>query len=103
MKKVLKVIGIIFGIIVVIGILIFILLKNTFLMSHPELKGEPEVNKWYRITPKDAKSSDGSEWHGIFKLGKDKNKVIVYFFGGGVSITPETSEGGNEFYATNMM
>ena len=50
MKKVLKVIGIIFGIIVVIGILIFILLKNTFLMSHPELKGEPEENKWYRIT-----------------------------------------------------
>ena len=80
MKKVLKVIGIIFGIIVVIGILIFILLKNTFLMSHPELKGEPEENKWYRITPKDAKSSDGSDWHGIFKLGKEKNKVIVYFF-----------------------
>ena len=43
MKKVLKVIGIIFGIIVVIGILIFILLKNTFLMSHPELKGEQHV------------------------------------------------------------
>ena len=47
-------------------------------MSHPELKGEPEVNKWYRITPKDAKSSDGSEWHGIFKLGKDKNKVDAF-------------------------
>lgn len=36
-------------------------------------------------------------------MGKDKNKVIVYFFGGGVSITPKTSEGGKEFYATNMM
>ena len=103
MKKGLKVIGIIFGVLVVICILIFIFLKNTLLMSHPELKGEPEVNKWYKITPKDAKSSDGSEWHGIFKLGKEKNKVIVYFFGGGVSITPETSEGGNEFYATNMI
>ena len=33
---------------------------------------------------------------------KEKNKVIVFFFGGGVSITPETSKGGNEFYATNM-
>ena len=29
-------------------------------------------------------------------------KVVVNFFGGGVSITPETSEGGNKFYATNM-
>ena len=56
-----------------------------------------------KMQGKDAKSSDGSEWHGIFKLGNDKNKVIVYFFGGGVSITPKTSEGGKEFYATNMM
>ena len=68
MKKVSKVIGITLGVIVVIGILIIILLKNTFLMSHPELKGEPEVDKWYRITPKDAKSSDGSEWHGNIEL-----------------------------------
>lgn len=103
MKKILKIIGVILVILAVIGIGIFMLLKNSFLMSHPELKEEPKENKWYRITPKDAKSSDGSEWHGIFKLGKEKNKVVVYFFGGGVSITPETSEGGKEFYATNMM
>jgi len=102
-KKLKIILSILLALAIIFGLLIFILLKNTFLMSHPELKGEPEVNKWYRITPKDAKSSDGSEWHGIFKLGKEKNKIIVYFFGGGVSITPETSEGGKEFYATNMM
>lgn len=102
-KKLKIILSILLALALIFGILIFILFKNTFLMSHPELKGEPEVNKWYRITPKNAKSSDGSEWHGIFKLGKDKNKAIVYFFGGGVSITPETSEGGKEFYATNMM
>lgn len=102
-KKLKIILSVLLALTIIFGILIFILLKNTFLMSHPELRGESEVNKWYRITPKDAKSSDGSEWHGIFKLGKDKNKVIVYFFGGGVSITPETSEGGKEFYATNMM
>ena len=100
MKKFLKILGII---ILVLGVIVFIILKNTIFISHPELKGNPEINKWYRITPKDAKSSDGSEWHGIFKLGNDKNKVIVYFFGGGVSITPKTSEGGKEFYAINMM
>lgn len=100
MKKFIKIIGII---ILILGALAFIILKNTIFISHPELKGNPEINKWYRITPKDAKSSDGSKWHGIFKLGNDKNKVIVYFFGGGVSITPKTSEGGKEFYATNMM
>ena len=102
MKKVLKVIGIIFVIILVIGILVFILLKNTLLISQPELNGEPAINKWYRITPKEAKSSDGSKWHGLINIGKENNKVIVYFFGGGVSITPETSKGGKKFYATNM-
>ena len=100
MKKFMMILGII---ILVLGVIVFIILKNTIFISHPELKENPEINKWYRITPKDAKSSDGSEWHGIFKLGNDKNKVIVYFFGGGVSITPKTSEGGKEFYATNMM
>ena len=98
LKKVLIIIGII---ILVIAIGIFILLKLTFLKTFPKLKGEPEIGKWYDVVVNDAKSSDGSEWHGIFRKGTE-NKVIVYFFGGGVSITPETSEGGKEFYATNM-
>lgn len=80
---------------------IFFLLKQTFLKTFPKLSGEPELGIWYEIPVESAKSSDGSEWHGIFRKGT-KNKVVVYFFGGGVSITPETSEGGKEFYATNM-
>ena len=102
MKKLAKIIGIIFAILIVIGIGIFVLLNKTIFMKHPELSGNPETGKWYDITPQDAKSSDGSSWHGLFNLGKDKNKVVVYFFGGGVSITPETSEGGSKFYATDM-
>ena len=79
----------------------FVLLKSTFLKSFPKLTGEPAIGQWYEVAVDGAQSSDGSEWHGIFKKGKE-NKVVVYFFGGGVSITPETSEGGNKFYATNM-
>ena len=88
-------------VILVIAAGIFILLKLTFLKTFPKLKGEPEPGKWYEVEVDGAKSSDGSEWHGIFRKGTE-NKVVVYFFGGGVSITPETSEGGKEFYATNM-
>ncbi len=80
---------------------ICLLLKTTFLKTFPKLKGEPEPGKWYEVPVKGTCSSDGSEWHGIFRKGTE-NKVVVYFFGGGVSITPETSEGGNKFYATNM-
>ena len=32
-----------------------------------------------------SKSSDGSEWHGIFRKGTE-NKVVVYFFGDSVKI-----------------
>ena len=80
---------------------IFFLLKQTFLKTFPKLSGEPELGIWYEIPVESAKSSDGSEWHGIFRKGTE-NKVVVYFFGGGVSITPETSEGGNKFYATTV-
>ncbi len=81
---------------------VFVFLKQSFLKSFPELKGDPEIGTWYEIPVEGAKSSDGSEWHGIFRKGTD-NKVVVYFFGGGVSITPETSEGGKKFFATTML
>ncbi len=74
-------------------------LSRTILIKQPELTGTPEIGKWYRITPEEAKSSDGSEWHGLIKVGKE-NKVAVYFFGGGASISGYTSERGNEFFAT---
>lgn len=98
-KKLLIVIGLV---VVVIAVGIFGILKLTFLKSFPKLKGEPEIGKWYEVEVDGAKSSDGSEWHGIFRKGTE-NKVVVYFFGGGVSITPETSEGGTEFFATTML
>ena len=96
-----KVLLVLVCVIVILAIGAFALLKNTFLKSFPELTGEPEIGKWYEVAVEGTQSSDGSEWHGIFKKGTE-NKVVVYFFGGGVSITPETSEGGNKFYATNM-
>ena len=98
MKKILLVLA---CILVMLAAGVFVLLKNTFLKSFPKLTGDPEIGKWYEVPVEGTQSSDGSEWHGIFKKGTE-NKVVVYFFGGGVSITPETSEGGNKFYATNM-
>ena len=81
-----------------VGVVLFSL-SRTILIKQPELTGMPEVGKWYRITPEGTKSSDGSEWHGLIKVGKE-NKVAVYFFGGGASISGYTSERGNEFFAT---
>ena len=97
----LKIFAILMAVILLLVLAVVVFLKMTFLKSFPELNGEPEMGVWYRITPENAKSSDGSEWHGIFRKGSE-NKVVVYFFGGGVSITGETSEGGTNFFATTM-
>ena len=97
----LKIFAILMAVILLLVIAVVVFLKMTFLKSFPELNGEPKVGVWYQITPGNAKSSDGSEWHGIFRKGSE-NKVVVYFFGGGVSITGETSEGGTNFFATTM-
>lgn len=99
---ILAVILVILAIALSVGIGFYIKLKNTVLTEFPELEGTPVVGEWYEVTPDDAISSDGSEWHGIFRKGSE-NKVVVYFFGGGVSITGETSEGGTDFFATSMM
>ena len=100
MKKILKIVGITLIVAVAIpAIVVGVILGKTVFIKHPELKAEPELGKWYRITPKGAKSSDGSEWHGLIRVGSE-NKVVVYFFGGGVSINGYTSEHGKEFFAT---
>ena len=92
---------VIVGVIATLGIGAFALVKNTILMTFPELKGEPNVGTYYDISPEGALTSTGKQWHGIFKKGKE-NKTVVYFFGGGVSITEETSKRGKEFYAVDM-
>ncbi|MBR4456357.1 MAG: hypothetical protein IKS32_09040 [Solobacterium sp.] len=98
LKKVLVVIGVVSA---GIALGLFVFLKLTVLRTFPKLQGEPAIGEWYEIPVETATSSDGSEWHGIFRKGTE-NKAVVYFFGGGVSITPETSEGGKKFYAQNM-
>lgn len=84
-RKVVRIVSVILAVILLAVIGIVIALKVTVFKEFPELKGEPKTGNWYRITPEDAKSSDGSEWHGFFRKGSE-NKVVVYFFGGGVSI-----------------
>ncbi len=100
-RKLKKILLILACVIAIFAVGAFVLLKITFLKRFPKLTGNPEIGKWYEVAVEGTQSSDGSEWHGIFKKGTE-NKVVVYFFGGGVSITPETSEGGSKFYATNM-
>ncbi|WIM38484.1 pectin acetylesterase-family hydrolase [Paenibacillus sp. PK4536] len=91
----------IFIVISVLAIVIVVMLKNSVLISFPELKGSPKLGEWYAITPEEAKSSDGSAWNGFIRLGNE-NKVMVYFFGGGASINEYTAAHPKNFYADTV-
>lgn len=98
-KKFWKILGIVLASISLIG---FITYKQTFGWSAPELRQEtPEVGKWYRLSPDGMVDSTGQLAHGLLRIGKDKTKVIVYFFGGGASINAETAAAGKTFYSTS--
>lgn len=94
MKKALKVIGKVIGIILLI-LLAIALFVYLFILQYPKLKENPNVDKWYKVTSKEMKASDGSDCKAFFKKGSENN-VLVYFAGGGVSINEETAKG--EFY-----
>lgn len=42
----------------------FIIYK--FVLNYPNLKSNPKIDKWYRVTNKGMKSSDGSNYRAFF-------------------------------------
>lgn len=82
-----------------IGVKVFL---NKLNVKYEELPEEPVIGQWYRVSPEGAMSSDGSEWHGLFRKGSE-NKVFIFFYGGGVSFNEETSwNEPNRFYTPDM-
>ena len=84
MKKALKKVGKIFGILLLVALIIagFVI---KFVVNYPEIRNDPTVGKWYRVSNKAMKDSEGHHYHALFKKGSG-NKVMIYFAGGGVSV-----------------
>ncbi|MCR5793327.1 MAG: pectin acetylesterase [Lachnospiraceae bacterium] len=89
-KRTRIVLSILTGIFLCLGVMAGWYWYTTRHFRAPEITQNPQIGKWYRITPEGAKTSCGDDWHGMIKLGKE-NKVIVYFFGGGVSVDSYTA------------
>lgn len=73
----------------------------------PELSGVPEEGQWYTVTPPDAVCATGVPATGLFRKGNE-NKVMIVFYGGGVSVDPFTAARGgsavkeHSFYSDAM-
>lgn len=77
--------------IVLAVVLVILFCVYAFVLQYPKLKQNPKVGKWYRITDDTMLCSDGSQYKAFFRKGSE-NKVLVYFAGGGVSISAETAK-----------
>lgn len=84
MKKVFKFLGII--LFIFLGIVLSVYF---FVLQYPSIRRDPAIGKWYRVTSREMKTSEGGKYRAFFKKGSE-NKVMVYFAGGGVSINEET-------------
>lgn len=62
-----------------------------------ELSADYQTGKWYHVTPEGAVDSTGKPWHGLVRIGTE-NKVVINFYGGGVSINADTAKEGEDFY-----
>ncbi len=85
MKKAFKIIGIIVLVLLAIALLVFF-----FVLQYPNLKKDPTAGKWYRVTSREMKTSEGGRYRAFFKKGSE-NKVLIYLAGGGVSVNEETA------------
>lgn len=95
MKKLVKVLGIILLFILMITLCIY-----CFILQYPEIKENPKINKWYRVSSKEMKDSEGNGYHALFKKGSDNN-VLIYFAGGGVSVNEEMAR--DDTYNTKLV
>lgn len=89
MKKAVKIILKIVGILLLLLLLLAFCIYK-FVLQYPNLKENPKAGKWYRVTSSEMKTSEGGKYRALFKKGSENN-VLVYFAGGGVSVSEETA------------
>ena len=85
MRKALNIIGMILAVILAALLSVYL-----FVLQYPKLRQNPKEGKWYKITSNDMLCSDGSQYKAFFRKGSE-NKVLLYFAGGGISISAETA------------
>lgn len=71
-------------------------------VNAPELTGEPEIGKFYRIYPEKCLCGDGSRFHGLVRIGRKPDKLLVFFNGGGLSWNAYTAARPNSFFTQHL-
>lgn len=62
----------------------------------------PETSKFYRVYPENCLAGDGSQYHGLVRIGRQPDKLIIFFNGGGVSWNTYTAARPNSFFTQHI-
>ena len=95
LKTILKIIGILLAVLCIAAVCVY-----GFVLQYPEIKTDPKVGKWYRVSDSAMKDSEGNRYHALFKKGSG-NGVMIYFAGGGVSVNEEMAR--DDDYNTRLV
>ena len=68
----------------------------------PEMPDDPEIGKFYRLTPKGCLSGNGKPFHGTIRLGKQADKLLIFFGGGGGSWNEHTAARPNNLFTSHL-
>lgn len=95
MKKIVKLmLGVLFFLIV------FLLVFVLFLRA-PIIKDDYQIGKWYKVLLDGVKDNKENDYYFLIKKGRE-NKVIINFYGGGLSINNETALNRKSYYIDNI-
>lgn len=95
MKKIVK---------LMLGVLFFLivfLLAFVLFLRAPIIKDDYQVGKWYKVLLDGVKDNKGNDYYFLMKKGK-ANKVIINFYGGGLSINDETALNKSNYYIDSI-
>lgn len=89
---------------IVIGVILFLvvfLLVLVNILRAPIIEEDYQIGKWYKVVLDEFKDSKGNNYYFLIKKGKE-NKVIINFYGGGLSINDETLLNEKGYYIDNI-
>ena len=69
----------------------FALLFTSSCGAAPQLEPTPETGEWFELAPEGIVSANGEPVTSRMRLGSETDKVIVLFYGGGISIDEYTA------------
>ncbi len=93
--KIILIVFIVLAVLIVGAVVVVKMFFNNLKVE--ELSEDHKPGVWYKFTPDGAVDSIGEPWHGLIRFGTE-NKVVINFYGGGVSINEDTAKEGEDFY-----